>query len=135
MPSTGSAPKSTGLRGDQASRDNLLPSIHTALYRYCAPLAPDYAPIIGHVATGEHVQPRLSVNTYGGWNKAASRHSSLQRVSRAPSSIRAGCVNTSKAPSRATAIRVIPQASAVRTASAVGAEIAAMTGEPIRAAF
>ena len=59
----------------------------------------------------------------------------IQCVPCAPRWIRAVCVNASKAPSRATAIKVMPQASAVRTASAVGAEIAAMTGAPIRAAF
>ena len=49
--------------------------------------------------------------------------------------MRAGCVKTSKSRPRITATSVKPQASAVRTASAVGAEMAAMTDAPMRAAF
>src|SRR5712664_2045104 len=49
--------------------------------------------------------------------------------------IRQGCVNTSNPSARAMAARVIPAASAIRTASAVGAETDTITGAPITALF
>ncbi len=49
--------------------------------------------------------------------------------------IRCGWVKISKPSLRATAISVMPAASAVRTASAVGADTATMTGMPMAAAF
>src|SRR5258708_22853060 len=49
--------------------------------------------------------------------------------------IRQGCVNTSNPSARAMAARVIPAASAMRTASAVGADTDTITGAPIAALF
>lgn len=49
--------------------------------------------------------------------------------------IRCGCVNTSKPSLRATAIKVMPAACAMRTASAVGADMAISMGMPMAAAF
>jgi putative ABC transport system substrate-binding protein len=53
----------------------------------------------------------------------------------APAAMRCAWVKISKPSSRATAISVTPDASATRIASAVGADTAATTGAPIRAAF
>src|ERR1700730_15336344 len=51
----------------------------------------------------------------------------------APGEIRHGCVNTSNPSARAMAASVIPALSAMRTASAVGAETDTITGAPIAA--
>jgi hypothetical protein len=52
-----------------------------------------------------------------------------------PNEIRRGCVNTSKPSARAMAASVIPAASAMRTASAVGAETDTITDAPITELF
>src|SRR5882757_1323611 len=49
--------------------------------------------------------------------------------------IRCGCVNTSKPSARAMAASVIPAASAMRMASAVGAETETITDAPMAALF
>jgi len=49
--------------------------------------------------------------------------------------IRQGCVNTSNPSARAMAARVMPAASAMRTASPVGAETDTITGEPMAVLF
>ena len=49
--------------------------------------------------------------------------------------MRQGCVNTSNPSVRAMAASVIPAASAIRTASAVGADTDTITGAPIAALF
>ena len=49
--------------------------------------------------------------------------------------MRSGCVKTSKPSARAIAASVMPAASAIRTASAVGAETATISGAPIAAVF
>src|SRR3984893_4173124 len=52
-----------------------------------------------------------------------------------PGEIRHGCENTSKPSARAMAASVIPALSAMRPASAVGAETDTITGAPIAALF
>ena len=49
--------------------------------------------------------------------------------------MRCGCVKTSKPSFLAMATRVMPALSAIRTASAVGADTATITGAPIAADF
>ena len=67
-------------------------------------------------------------------NQAVRRHAASARLS-ASDVIRSGCAKISKPSARAIAASVIPAASAIRTANAVGADTATISGAPIAAVF